>query len=261
MAYDNVIFSGTIPNATAAGTDTILTPIFGAGANIRTGYGNARLVAVEAYATGAQAGNIKVRVKNSNQVLPMGLWAVKVGAINALQKNMGSYMSGLSCPLAINSTMNISVRNDATATAAVTVHVCLTIDYDAVPAVDPNVVGFPVVLDYSKSGVVAAANTVVSIGTYDNLLVARRYILREAVVTGMPTTGINWLIIQGFAAQSGLVRAIPIPTVKPVEGVELRQIRGSIMITKQQYDLAVLSSAAITTTTIGASIEMWTDSN
>jgi hypothetical protein len=145
-----------------------------------------------------------------------------------------------------------------TSTSAGYVYVLLEIEYPDVQGFDTDNLnkGAPVMKHCANPSVTAAANTVTNIGTFDNLLTGTEYILSE--VSGWSTFGSEgaFLIVEGFSNQKGLMRIIPIKAVGLAD-----QVEGSVKLTKQTYNLSIISTVALSAAAVDLYLEMIASKN
>lgn len=137
------------------------------------------------------------------------------------------------------------------------IYVLIEIEYSAVQGINTEgVAGSPVMKQAINASVTGSANVPVNIGTYDNLLQGVTYILSEVSEPLGVTGEAQFLIVEGFSAQAGLKRIIPIKSDGLAE-----QIEGSVYLTKQTYNLKVLSNAALSGTAVTINMEMIASTN
>jgi hypothetical protein len=145
-------------------------------------------------------------------------------------------------------------------TAAGDVYVLFEIEYSDVPGYDPEKMTgtrCPVYKTCSNASVTGAANAVVPLGVFDNLLQNTEYILTEAAIHAPTSWGAaNFLIVEGFSNQRGLVRIIPVKNFGMAE-----QIDGSVILTKQTYGLSMIRSVATTAAAVSIGLEMMANKN
>lgn len=242
---DNVIFSATVASGITAGTVVPLSLLYGI-ENVRQGYGTARLKNVRAvysggYAAGTTIG-IPIEIKNSNWIDSAGLNAVPVAHNIAFARDSLSFMRGRDKVLEPNTSWTINAKIMSNTTAAAKIYVILEIEYSDVPGYDAEEFksGSPVMKQATNAAVTGAADVPVSIGTFDNLLQGTDYYLSEVSAWGLSDAACNFLIFEGFSNQRGLIRIFPIRNYGIAE-----QIDGSVKLTKQTYNLSIISAGAI----------------
>lgn len=257
---DNVLFHASVANGTAAGTVVPLSLKYGI-ENVRQGYGKATLKNIRAvysgyYASGSQTG-IPIEVKNSNWIDSAGLTAVKINSEVAFARNSLSFLRGRDLELIPNTSFTVNATLPVNATAAGEIYVLFEIEYSGVPGFDAEKQpGAPVLKKCANASVTAAANTPTSIGSFDNLLQNTEYVLAEASGYGISESYCNFLILEGFSNQRGLVRIIPIRNYGVAE-----QIEGSVVLTKQTYNLSIISGTALSAAPVSVLMEMIASKN
>ena len=107
-----------------------------------------------------------------------------------------------------------------------------------------------------NASVTGSANAQIQIGTFDNLLQGVTYILSEVSEPRGVTGTAQFLVVEGFSAQAGLTRVIPIKADGLAE-----QIEGSVYLTKQTYNLAIISNVALSGTAVTINMEMIASTN
>lgn len=258
MAYDTMLYRGTI---TAGGT-VILNQIVGP-STIRTGYGNAKLVSVQAFAHSTNAADtpkVQIEYKNNNWVRSNKLWAGLFGDATAHARNTYNYVYGHGYKLPSNSTFIVSAKSIDTSaySGTVTVDVLITVDYDAVKSINPdNYEGCPITFSCTQSaGVTGNAGDQIRLGSYDPLDPTVTYCLNE--ISSSNVQGMMYVIIGGLQPQQGLVRVLPVP---PVGAKIVPTILGSVAFTKQSFDIYVLSDIAISSQIIPIDMELLASTN
>lgn len=263
---DNVLFGAPVANAAAAGTVVPLSLMYGI-ENVRQGYGTPVLKHARAFFDGVYSDSaaidhaISIEIKNSNWIDSAGMSAQKMNASTALNRDSLAFMRGRDKVLAPNTSWTINATLPYVASAAGYVYVLLEIEYPEVQGFDTEGLnkGAPVMKHCKNAAVTALANTPVSIGTFDNLLQGTEYILSEASITSVGgTVGLTggFLIIEGFSNQKGLIRIIPVKAVGLAD-----QIEGSVKLTKQTYNLSLISTVALSATALDVSLEMVASKN
>lgn len=264
---DNVLYHARLTANTAQGAVIPLTLQEGI-ENVRQGYGTAKLKSVKAYfakkstdTNAIQA--IPIEIKNSNWIDSAGLSAQDFTKDVALAKNSLAHMRGRDKALLpnsswiINATMPAAWTYNASTAPYLDIYVLIEIEYSAVQGINTEgVAGSPVMKQAINASVTGSANVPVNIGTYDNLLQGVTYILSEVSEPLGVTGEAQFLIVEGFSAQAGLKRIIPIKSDGLAE-----QIEGSVYLTKQTYNLKVLSNAALSGTAVTINMEMIASTN
>lgn len=257
MAYDDMLYRGVI---TSNGTIT-LNQIKGP-STIRAGYGKPTLVAVKAFWHSTNASDdpqIQIEYKNTNWTRSNRLFAAKFGAETAQARNTYGYVYGHAFQLLQNSSFVVSATALGTISGTCTVDVIITVDYDAVPASNPdNYAGCPVTFPITQAaGVSGDAGTQIRLGSYDILDPGITYMLNEVSTTNQ-NLGMAYLVLEGIQTQRGLSRLFPLPAGKT--GI-VNTVLGSVQITKQSFELAVISDVDLTSQIIPIYIEMLASSN
>lgn len=257
---DNVLFKADIASGVAAGTVIPLSLAYGI-ENVRQGYGTATLKNIRAVYSGVYSGSqtgIPIEIKNSNWIDSAGLAAIKVASDVACSRDSLSFMRGRDMELQPNTSFTISAIPSANTTSAGSVYVILEIEYSSVQGFDAEKQkGAPVMKHCTNASVTGTANTPINIGSFDNLLQNIEYILSEVSVHG----GINevycyFLIVEGFSNQRGLTRIFPIRNFGIAE-----QIEGSVILTKQTYNLSIYTGATLSAAAISIDMEMIASKN
>lgn len=254
---DNVLFGAQIPANSAAGLHIPLGLLYGV-ENVRQGYGTPRLKSVRAYTSvyGSAALGCPVYIKNSNWIDSAGLVAQKFSFDTAINKDSLAFMRGRDKVLQPNTSWTIEAVLDASIVNAGYVYVLLEIEYSDVPGINTeNASGSPVFKECINASVTGSANVPVNIGSFDNLLQGVTYVMSEASATGLSTEG-GFVIVEGFSNQKGLIRIIP---VKPSGLCD--QMEGSVYLTKQTYNVSVLSYAALSAASVAVRFEMIASQN
>ena len=264
---DNVIFHARATANVAAGAQIPLSLMYGI-ENVRQGYGKAKLKSVRSVFAHATTDTntivpIPVEIKNSNWVDAAGVIAQDFAKDTALSKNTLAYMRGRDKELIPNSgwmitaTVPAAWTYNASTAPYLDIYVILEIEYDAVQGIDTeNTLGSPVMKQAINNSVTGSANAPMSLGSYDNLLQGIQYVLSEVSITAGNTGTAQFLIIEGFAAQSGLIRIIPIKA----DGQAI-QIEGSVYLKKQTYNLGFISNVALSSTATKINMEMIASAN
>lgn len=257
MAYDDMLYRATI----TSGGSAVLTQIKGP-STIRAGYGNPTLVSVKAFwhsTNHEDDPEIQIEYKNTNWTRSNRMFAAKFGSETAQARNSYSYVSGHAFGLLQNSSFVVSATAAGAIAGTCTVDVIITVDYDAVPSSDPSQykgcpITFPLTQQTPVSG---AAGAQVRLGSYDPLDPGITYMLNE-VSTSNANLGMAYLVLEGIQTQRGLSRLFPLPYAKTAI---INTVLGSVLITKQSFELSVISDTAIENQTIPLYLEMLASSN
>ena len=263
---DNVLYHARLTANVTAGTVVPLALLKGI-ENVRQGYGSAKLKNVRAfYATaGTDTNNLQaipISIKNSNWVDSAGLSAQKFAGDTALSKNNLAFMRGRDKELLPNTTWTIYATMPAWTYNASTapyldIYVLIEIEYSAVQGINAeNTAGSPVMKQAINASVTGSANTPVNIGTFDNLLQGITYVLSEVSEPIGNVGTATFLIVEGFSAQAGLMRIVPMKSDGMAD-----QIEGSVYLKKQTYNLAVISNVALSGTAVTVNMEMIASAN
>lgn len=258
MAYDDMLYRATITSGGSVVLDQIKGP-----STIRSGYGAARLVGVRAlyHSTDAADDNVQIKVeyKNTNWTRSNKLYAAVFGAETSQARNTYNYVSGHGFSLLSNSAFIVSATTASTIAGTCTVDVIITVDYDAVPSINPdNYAGCPITFSMTQGTAVSGnAGSQVRLGSYDVLDPGITYALNEVSTTNA-SLGMAYLVLEGIQTQRGLSRVFPLPVNKT--GI-VPTILGSVTIVKQSFDLSIISDVAITSQTIPIDMEMLASSN
>ncbi len=263
---DNVLFHARMTANVAAGT-VVPIPLMAGIENVRQGYGNAKLKNVCAwFAKAATDTNaikaVPISIKNSNWVDSAGLVAGDFNDVTSLTKGNLCFMRGRDKELRPNTAWMIEAVMPAWTYNASTapyfdIYVRVEIEYDSVPGIDTEFkAGSPVMKQAINASVTGSANTIVDIGSYDNLLQGVGYVMSETSITSGITGTANFLVIQGFSNQRGLVRIFPIKDCGMAQ-----QIEGSVVLTKQTYNVGLISNVALSGTAVQVNMEMIASSN
>lgn len=262
---DNVMFGAPVANGAAAGTVIPLSLMYGI-ENVRQGYGVPILKSVRGLYTGVYSDNdsrdhaIPISIKNSSWVDAAGVVAQKYKNETTLNRDSLSFMRGRDKQLTPNTSWVINAELPFASTIAGYVYVLFEIEYPDVAGFDTEALkGSPVMKTCKNASITAAANVPVSLGSFDNLIQNTEYILSEASVTGAsPSVGLDggFLIIEGFSNQKGLIRIIPVKSVGLAD-----QIEGSVKLTKQTYNLSIISTVALSAAPVAVYLEMIANKN
>lgn len=260
---DNVLFHASVASGTAAGTAVPLSLLYGI-ENVRQGYGAARLKNIRAIYIGGYSANattgIPIEVKNSNWIDSAGLTAIKVQNDVALARNSLSFMRGRDKALEPNTAWTITATIPVNTTAAGDIYVLLEIDYAGVDGKNAeNLAGSPVMKKCTSGTITGSANTYLNLGTFDNLLQGTEYVISEAslgATGGVNETHAYFVIVEGFSNQRGLTRIFPVRNYGVAE-----QIEGSVVLTKQTYNLGLISSASPSSAVFNVFLEMVASKN
>lgn len=258
-ARDNVLFHASISSGATAGTVIPLSCIYGV-ENVRQGYGTPVLKSVRGVYNGcySAAPGIEVSIKNSNWIDAAGLIAQKIDNETALDNHSLAYMRGRDKVLAPNTSWIVDCTLLGNTTAAGDIYVLFEIEYSDVPGISTEKrAGSPVMKRCSAASVTGAANTMVSLGTFDNLLQGTTYVLSEVSLNiSNNATNCNFVVVEGFSNQRGLIRILPARNSGTSE-----QIEGSVYLLKQTYNVGVIRSAALSSTGVIVTMEMIADKN
>lgn len=263
---DNVLFHTRMTANVSAGTIVPLALLDGI-ENVRQGYGSAKLKNVCAWFAKKSTDtntikSIPISIKNSNWIDDAGLVAGDITVDTALAKGNLCYMRGRDKELApnsawiINATLPAWTYNASTA-PYLDIFVRLEIEYDSVPGIDTeNKAGSPVMKRAINASVTGSANTEIDIGSFDNLLQGIGYVMSEVSITSGMTGSAAFLVFEGFSNQRGLKRIFPIKA----DGMA-QQIEGSVILTKQTYNLKIISNEALSGTSVQVNMEMIASAN
>ena len=263
---DDVLFHARATANVSAGTVIPLALQSGI-ENVRQGYGSAKLKNVCAWfakkSTDTNAiKNIPISIKNSNWVDEAGLVAGNIADETALAKGNLCFMRGRDKELRPNSSWIIEATCPAWTYNASTapyldIYVRVEIEYDSVPGIDTeNKAGSPVMKKAINASVTGSANTIIDIGSYDNLLQGVGYVMSEVSITTGNSAPAQFLVVQGFSNQRGLIRIFPIKG----DGLA-QQIEGSVILTKQTYNLGLISNEALSGAAVQINMEMIASAN
>lgn len=258
MAYDDMLYRATITQGGSVVLDQIKGP-----STIRAGYGNAKLISVRAlwHSTNSTDNpEIKVEYKNTNWTRSNKMYAGKFGAETSQARNTYNYVNGHGFQLLQNSSFVVSATNVGGVIAGTcTVDVIVTVDYSAVESINPdNYAGCPVTFSMTQAaGVTGNKGQQIRLGSYDILDPGIVYALNEVSTTNA-NLGMAYVVLEGIQTQRGLSRIFPIPYGKT--GI-VPTILGSVTITKQSFDLSVISDIDITSQVIPIDFEMLASAN
>ena len=263
---DNVLFHARSTANVSAGTVIPLSLMTGI-ENVRQGYGNAKLKNVCAWfaVASTDTNNVKavpISIKNSNWIDEAGLVAGNFQDVTSLTKGNLCFMRGRDKALRPNSSWVIEATMPAWTYNASTapyfdIFVRLEIEYDSVPGIDTeNKAGSPVMKKAINASVTGSANTVIDIGSYDNLLQGIGYVMSEVSITAGNTGTAQFLVVQGFSNQRGLIRIFPVK-----DSGMAQQIEGSVILTKQTYNLGLISNVALSGASVAVNMEMIASAN
>lgn len=258
MAYDDMLYRATITQGGSVVLDQIKGP-----STIRAGYGNAKLISVRALwhsTNDTDAPEIKVEYKNTNWTRSNKMYAAKFGSETAQARNTYNYVNGHGFALLQNSSFVVSATNvGGTIAGTCTVDVIVTVDYSAVESINPdNYAGCPVTFSMTQAaGVTGNKGQQIRLGSYDILDPGIVYALNEVSTTNA-NLGMAYVVLEGIQTQRGLSRIFPIPYGKT--GI-VPTILGSVTITKQSFDLSVISDIDIASQVIPIDFEMLASAN
>lgn len=257
---DNVLFIAPVSSGTAAGTVVPLSLAYGI-ENVRQGYGTAKLKNIRAFYTGGYstaANGIKVEVKNSNWIDSAGVVAASYGQETSLNKDNLCYMRGRDKVLQPNTSWTIAATIPSNTTSSMVIYALVEIEYSDVAGINAEAAaGSPVFKECKNSSVTLAANTYGSIGSFDNLLQGVQYVLSEvSALAPVSSTSPLFVILEGFSNQKGLTRIIPAKSTGLAD-----QIEGSVILTKQTYNVGIISAGALSAAVVNIGFEMIASSN
>lgn len=259
-ARDNVLFYASVASGATAGTVVPLSLLAGV-ENVRQGYGSARLMSVRAFWVGSYSSNgtaIPIEIKNSNWVDSAGLIAQGWTADATLNRDSLGFLRGRGKELAPNTSWIINATLPSNTTGAGVIYAVIEIEYSDVPGYSTeNAPGSPVFKTCSATGVTGAANTIINLGSFDNLLQNVNYMISEVSVQGANAAGnATFVVLQGFSNQRGLMRIIPAKHTGLAD-----QIDGSVILTKQTYSLGLISSGAQSSASVIVGLELVASTN
>lgn len=257
---DNVLFSAAVASGTSAGTVVPLSLLYGI-ENVRQGYGQPKLKFARAFYYGLYSGadtGVYVEIKNSNWIDSAGLLAQAYNQQTALNRDSVAFMRGRDKALQPNTSFTINATLPANTTAAGTIYVLFEISYEGVEGINTeDAAGSPVYKTCKNASVTAAVNTVTPIGSFDNLLQDVTYVMSEVgVVAPSGQTGPFFVIIEGFSNQKGLIRIFPCKSTGLAD-----QIEGSVRLTKQTYNIQIITGTALTAAEVAVGFEMIASKN
>ena len=258
MAYDTMLYRATITYGATVTLNQIIGP-----STIRQGYGKARLVSAQAFhhSTDADDANAKIIVefKNNTWVRSTKLVAGEFNNTVSHARNTKNYMYMHGYQLQENSTFIVTATSlDGSAyDGTVTVDLLLTVDYDAIPSVNPdNYAGCPITMECTQAAAFSAsANVLTRLGSYDILDPGVVYCINEVYSTNV--RGMMYVIIGGLQPQGGLVRVLPCPDVVGI----CPSILGSVSFTKQSFDVSIISDVAISSQIVPVYLELLASTN
>ena len=263
---DNVLWHYRATANVAAGTVIPLSVQKGI-ENVRQGYGNARLKNISGWFAKASTDTnaikaIPIEIKNSNWIDSAGLIAADFQDVTALTKGNLAFMRGRDKELRPNSSWTVQATVPAWTYNASTapyldIYVLFEIEYDTVPGIDTeNKAGSPVMKQAINASVTGSANVQIDIGSYDNLLQGIGYVMSEVSITTGNTGTAQFLVMEGFSNQRGLIRVFPMK-----DSGAARQIEGSVILTKQTYNLGLISNVALSGASVQVNMEMIASAN
>lgn len=258
MAYDDMLYRATITQGGSVVLDQIKGP-----STIRAGYGTAKLVSVRAFwhsTTDSDDPEIKIEYKNTNWTRSNKMYAGKFGSETAQARNTYNFVNGHGFQLLQNSAFVVSATAiGGTIAGTCTVDVIVTVDYSAVESINPdNYAGCPITFSMTQAaGVTGNKGQQIRLGSYDVLDPGITYAVNEVSTTNS-NLGMAYLVLEGIQTQRGLSRLFPIPYGKT--GI-VPTILGSVTITKQSFDLSVISDINISSQIIPIDFEMLASAN
>lgn len=264
---DNVLYHARVAQSVTEGQVVPLQLLYGI-ENVRQGYGTAKLksirgmFAVASTDTNSTPSGIPIDIKNSNWVDSAGLIAGDSKDPTNLSKNNLSYMRGRDKQLIPNTAWMISAKMPWAWTKSETapyldIYVLIEIEYSGVEGIDTeNTLGSPVMKQAINQSVTGNANAIFNIGSFDNLLQGVSYVLSEVSITKGAVGTAIFMVMEGFSNQKGLTRIIPIR-----QSDLAIQIAGSVYLTKQTYNLGLISNVALTSQAVQLNLELIASSN
>ena len=265
---DNVLYHARITTSATAGQVIPLQLLYGI-ENVRQGYGTAKLKSIRGmYAvagtdTNTFGAGIPIEIKNSNWVDPAGLIAGNAAGETNLSKNNLSYMRGRDKQLipntawVINATLPWAWTYNASTAPYLDIYVLIEIEYSGVEGIDTeNTIGSPVMKQAINQSVTGNANALFNIGSFDNLLQGVSYVLSEVSITTGAVGTAMFMVMEGFSNQKGLTRIIPIR-----QSDMAIQIAGSVYLTKQTYNLGMISNVALSSQAVQLNLELISSAN
>lgn len=264
---DNVLYHARLKSTTAENSIIPLSLLTGV-ENVRQGYGSPKLKSVRAFYskastdTNVMSAGIPIEIKNSNWVDSAGLVAGSFDEPTCLSSHTLGYMRGRDKALVpntswiINATMPNSWTYSETTAPYFDIYVLIEIEYSDVQGIDTeNTIGSPVMKHANVLSVTGPANVPFNVGTFDNLLQGIQYVLSEVSITA-GNKGAQFMILEGFANQKGLTRIIP------VKGSDTAiQIAGSVYLTKQTYNLSIITNVALDNEPVQFNLELIASAN
>lgn len=265
---DNVLFHARLTSSATAGQVVPLQLLYGI-ENVRQGYGTAKLKSIRGmYAVASTDTNsfgcgIPIDIKNSNWVDSAGLIAGNAADPTNLSKNNLSYMRGRDKQLIpntawiINATLPWAWTYNADTAPYLDIFILIEIEYASVPGIDTeNTIGSPVMKLAQNQTVTGPANALFNIGSFDNLLQGVNYVLSEVSITSGNVGTAMFVVMEGFSNQKGLTRILP------VRGSDMAiQIAGSVYLTKQTYNLGMISNVELSATPVQINMELIASAN
>ena len=264
MASDHVLFHTRF---TESSKIQDMTPLVGT-RNVRTGYGNARLVSMRTfYMTNNNGGDVTscyIDVTNSNWIRPQNFTVGNFRSPTILAESSASYEDGRMAPLAPNSTWNaVAAMGSAWVPGTggyCDVFLLVEIDYDAVPSVKPEATtGYPITVRAVQPGITAQPNVPTRILSFDPLDPGVEYIVTEAKVDNYPFAGgAIFTIITGLQGQRGLNMVI---ATKGLGEDMVQKVHDSVKLVKQAFNIDMIFSYGITNAQIVSKLQLVANRN
>lgn len=263
---DNVLYHARLTSTTSAGALIPLSLLSGV-ENVRQGYGTPKLKSVRSFYSMASTdtnnmSGVPIEIKNSNWVDSAGLVAGAFSEPTCLSNHTLGYMRGRDKVLIpntswmINATLPKSWTYNVTTAPYFDIYVLIEIEYSDVQGIDTeNSIGSPVMKHANVLSVTGPTNTPFNVGTFDNLLQGVQYVLSEVSITS-GNKGVQFMILEGFANQKGLVRIIPVK-----DSDTAVQIAGSVYLTKQTYNLSIITNEALSNESVQFNLELIASAN
>ena len=266
---DNVLYHTRLVSSAVKGQVVPLQILAGV-ENVRQGYGSAKLKSVRGmYAIATTDTNttitsgIPIEIKNSNWVDSAGLVAGNVSEPTDLSSHTLGYMRGRDKALIPNTSWTVNAimpwawTYNSTTAPYLDIYVLFEIEYSDVSGIDTeNTIGSPVMKYAVNDSVTGTENVHFNVGSFDNLLQGINYVLSEVSITSGNVGTAQFSILDGFANQKGLMRIIPVRS----SGTAI-QIAGSVYLTKQTYNIGMISNVKLDGTPVQFNMEFIASSN